>query len=132
MVARTRLGRICQGLALHIVAALIIGYFAFQGYHGNYGLLAQRQFEQDVVDLTLERDTLRAARSQWEYAVAATGFLVFGGLLALARAIIASRPIASMSILKSIEHDAAVRAARMRARQPGDGERGMVERSRAA
>jgi hypothetical protein len=51
------------------------------------------------------------------------------------RAIEASRPIASMSILKSIENDAAVRAARMRARQldaQDDGERGMVERSRAA
>jgi hypothetical protein len=70
-----------------------------------------------------------AARSQWEYAFAATGFLVFGGLLALGRSIIASRPIASMSILKSIEHDAAVRAARLRARQ--DGERS-IERSRAA
>jgi hypothetical protein len=35
-----------------------------------------------------------------------------------------------MSILKSIEHDAAVRAARLRARQ--DGERGIAERSGAA
>ena len=74
------------------------------------------------------------ARRQWEYAFAATGFLAFGGILALARAIEASRPIASMSILKSIEHDAVVRAARMRARQPESGEedRGLVERSRAA
>ena len=76
-----------------------------------------------------------AARRNWEYAFAATGMLAFGGLLALVRAIEASRPIASMSILKSIENDAAVRAARMRARQldtDGDGERGLVERSRAA
>lgn len=76
-----------------------------------------------------------AARRNWEYALAATGMLAFGGLLALVRAIEASRPIASMSILKSIENDAAVRAARMRARQldtDDDGERGLVERSRAA
>jgi hypothetical protein len=76
-----------------------------------------------------------AARRNWEYAIAATGMLAFGGLLALVRAIEASRPIASMSILKSIENDAAVRAARMRARQlDGDdaAERGLVERSRAA
>jgi hypothetical protein len=76
-----------------------------------------------------------AARRNWEYAFAATGMLAFGGLLALVRAIEASRPIASMSILKSIENDAAVRAARMRARQldtDDDGERGLVERSRAA
>lgn len=69
MVARTRLGRILQGLALHLLAALVIGYFAFQGYHGNYGLLAQRKFEQEVADLTLERDTLRTERSYWEQRV---------------------------------------------------------------
>jgi hypothetical protein len=75
-----------------------------------------------------------AARRNWEYAFAATGMLAFGGLLALVRAIEASRPIASMSILKSIEKDAAVRAARTRARQldTDDGERGLAERSRAA
>lgn len=69
MVARTRLGRILQGLALHICAALIIGYFAFQGYHGNYGLLAQRAFEREIEDLTIERDTLRAERAYWEHRV---------------------------------------------------------------
>ena len=69
MVARTRLGRILQGLALHLCAALIIGYFAFQGYHGNYGLLAQREFEQEAAALTLERDTLRAERAHWELRV---------------------------------------------------------------
>ena len=76
-----------------------------------------------------------AARRQWEYAFATTGVLAFGGLLALVRAIEASRPIASMSILKSIESDAAVRAARMRARQLDSeeaAERGLLERSRAA
>jgi cell division protein FtsB len=69
MVARTRLGRILQGLALHLCAALIIGYFAFQGYHGNYGLLAQRAFEQEIASLTLERDTLRTERAHWEHRV---------------------------------------------------------------
>jgi cell division protein FtsB len=69
MVARTRLGRILQGLALHIFAALIIGYFAFQGYHGDYGLLAQRAYEQQIRDLTLERDTLRQERGHWEHRV---------------------------------------------------------------
>src|SRR5690606_24138304 len=44
-------------------------YFAFHGYHGNYGLLAQRHFEQEIADLTIERDTLRAARSQREHRV---------------------------------------------------------------
>jgi cell division protein FtsB len=69
MIARTRLGRMMQGLALHVCAWLIIGYFAFQGYHGNYGLLAQRQFEKETADLTLQRDTLRAERAHWEQRV---------------------------------------------------------------
>lgn len=56
-----------------------------------------------------------AARRQWEYAFAAAGVFSFAGLLAFVRAIEASRPFASLSILESIERDAAVRAARMRA-----------------
>jgi cell division protein FtsB len=66
MVARTRLGRILQSLALHLGAAAIIGYFAFQAYHGNYGLLAQRAFEQEITNLSLERDALKAERADWE------------------------------------------------------------------
>lgn len=69
MVARTRLGRILQGLALHVFAALVIGYFAFQGYHGDYGLLAQRAYEQQLGDLMLERDALRRERAYWEHRV---------------------------------------------------------------
>ncbi len=56
-----------------------------------------------------------SARRHWEYALASSGALSFGGLLALVRSIEASRPVASLTILESIERDAAVRAARMRA-----------------
>jgi cell division protein FtsB len=69
MIARTRSGRILQGLALHLGAALIIGYFAFQAYHGDFGLLAQRAFEQEIAALTIERDALRADRAYWEHRV---------------------------------------------------------------
>ena len=69
MVARTRLGRILQSLALHLGAAAIIGYFAFQGYHGNYGLLAQRGYEQEIAKLTLERDALKIERADLEHHV---------------------------------------------------------------
>lgn len=58
-------------------------------------------------------------RRKWEYAIAAAGVLSFAGLLALVRSIGASRPFASLSILESIERDAAVRAARMRALADG-------------
>jgi cell division protein FtsB len=69
MIARTRLGRILQGLALHLGAAAIIGYFAFQAYHGNYGLLAQRGYEQEIANLTLERDALKLERAELEHRV---------------------------------------------------------------
>lgn len=72
-----------------------------------------------------------AARQQWEYAFAASGALSFCGLLAFVRAIEASRPIASMSILESIERDAAVRAARMRARSLDSGGQAPLERTLA-
>ena len=69
MVARTRLGRILQSLVLQLGAAVIIGYFAFQAYHGNYGLLAQRGYEQEIANLTLERDALKLERAELEHRV---------------------------------------------------------------
>ena len=66
MIARSRLGRFLQSLALLVGAAAIIGYFAVQAYHGNYGLLAQRAFEEEITNLSLERDALRAERADWE------------------------------------------------------------------
>ncbi len=77
-----------------------------------------------------------SARRQWEYAFASSGVLSFSGLLALVRSIEASRPFASLSILASIERDAAVRAARMRALTADDGikplERALRPQNRAA
>ncbi len=71
------------------------------------------------------------ARRHWEYALATAGVLTFGGLLTFVRAIEASRPIASLAILESIERDAAVRAARSRA-QPVDGQKEPLQRNVAA
>ena len=77
-----------------------------------------------------------SARRQWEYAFASSGVLSFIGLLALVRSIEASRPIASMAIIESIERDAAVRAARMRALSADGGvkplERALRPQNRAA
>ena len=77
-----------------------------------------------------------SARRQWEYAFAASGVLSFIGLLALVRSIEASRPVASMAIIESIERDAAVRAARMRALSKDGGikplERALRPQNRAA
>lgn len=80
---------------------------------------------------TIVPDDFETARHHWEYAIATVGALSFGALLAVVRAVEASRPIASLSILESIERDVAVRAARERARAI-DGEKAPVQRHIAA
>jgi hypothetical protein len=73
-----------------------------------------------------------AARDQWEYSHAAASLLGIAALLTLMRSIEISRPFVSISILESIERDAAVRAARMRALASAngdvDGSRGLQAR----
>jgi len=66
MIIRTRWRSILQTVTLHLGAAALIGYFAFQGYNGQYGLLARRSFEQQHAELTRERDRLRAQREAIE------------------------------------------------------------------
>jgi cell division protein FtsB len=70
MVVRTRLGRLLQGAALYLVAALLVGYFAFHAYHGNHGIVAKRAFETEAAALERERDALREQRVAWERRVA--------------------------------------------------------------
>src|SRR3990170_4981742 len=66
MVVRTRIGSFLKGLALYVVAALLVGYFAFHAYHGNHGIVASRAFEQEAMQLDRERNALRAERDGWE------------------------------------------------------------------
>ncbi|QIB35708.1 FtsB family cell division protein [Ancylobacter pratisalsi] len=66
MIIRTRWRSILQTVTLHLGAAVLIGYFAFQGYNGQYGLLARRGFERQLTELTAERDQLRAHREAIE------------------------------------------------------------------
>lgn len=80
---------------------------------------------------TIVPEDFESLRHQWEYALATAGVLSFGSLLAVVRAIEASRPIASLAILASIERDAAVRAARGRALAL-DGDKRQLERNVAA
>jgi len=70
MIARTRLGRFFRGLVLHAIAASLIGYFALQAFHGNYGLDARKGYEEDIARLTRERDELRSQRGELERRVA--------------------------------------------------------------
>ena len=62
MITRTRWRSIIQTLTLHLGAAALIGYFAFQGYGGQYGLVAKRSFEQQLNSLTEELAELRTQR----------------------------------------------------------------------
>jgi len=62
MIIRTRWRSILQTVTLHLGAAALIGYFAFQGYNGQYGVLARRSFEAQIAELTAERDKLRKQR----------------------------------------------------------------------
>jgi cell division protein FtsB len=66
MIARTRVGRFFRGLLLYAVAASLIGYFALQAFHGNYGLDARKGYEEDITRLTRERDELQSERKEIE------------------------------------------------------------------
>ncbi|TSJ61482.1 septum formation initiator family protein [Starkeya sp. 3C] len=66
MIIRTRWRSIFQTVTLHLGAAALIGYFAVQGYNGQYGLIARRTFEQQHAELTEERDKLRTQRQALE------------------------------------------------------------------
>jgi len=76
-------------------------------------------------------DNVEVLRQRWEFVAAIAGVLSVGALLAFVRAVVASRPIASLAILESISRDAAVRAARERAK-PRDGEGIDVAKSNVA
>lgn len=62
MITRTRWRTFFQTLTLYLGATLLIGYFAFQGYGGQYGLAAKRTFEHEHAELTDELATLRTQR----------------------------------------------------------------------
>lgn len=62
MIIRTRWRSFFQTVTLHLGAAALVGYFAFQGYNGQYGLLARRTFAQQHANLVEERDRLHAQR----------------------------------------------------------------------
>jgi cell division protein FtsB len=66
MMTRTRRRTIFQTIVLHLGAAALIGYFAVQGYNGQYGLIAKRSFAQQHTALSEELDALRAQREAME------------------------------------------------------------------
>ena len=70
MVTRRRLRTVLTTLGLYLGAALLIGYFGVNAYTGNHGIHARQALDLQSARLTVERDTLRAERQQWERRVA--------------------------------------------------------------
>jgi len=70
MVTRSRLQSILTGLALYVMAAGIIGYFAISAYTGRNGLTAQQELDQGIVSLTRELEQLKSERAELERRVA--------------------------------------------------------------
>jgi cell division protein FtsB len=70
MVTRKRLRSILNALALYTMAALVIGYFGVNAYTGNHGLRAKQDLDQQIAELTVELNSVRAERLDWERRVA--------------------------------------------------------------
>jgi cell division protein FtsB len=70
MVSRKRLRSFLAILGLYAGAALMIGYFAINAYTGNHGLKAQQDIDQQIAELTIERERVKLERAEWQRRVA--------------------------------------------------------------
>ncbi len=66
MVMRRRLRNFLNTIALYAIAALLIGYFGVNAYTGEHGLIAKRDLDQDIAQLTFDLDTVKAERAVWQ------------------------------------------------------------------
>jgi len=69
MVTHRRRRSILTALALYILAAAFIGYFAVNAFTGNHGLHAQQDLEQQMASIKDELEALKAERAEWEQRV---------------------------------------------------------------
>jgi cell division protein FtsB len=69
MVTRSRFKAFVTGVALYVMAAMLIGYFGVNAYTGKYGLNAQQELDQEIVALTAELIRLKQERSHVEQRV---------------------------------------------------------------
>ena len=70
MVSHRRRRSILTALALYVLAALFIGYFAVNAFTGDHGLRAQQDLDQQTAAMKLELERLKAERTDWERRVA--------------------------------------------------------------
>lgn len=66
MQSRSRLQTILATLVLHLGAAAVIGYFAYHAYNGDHGLVARRNYEQEMKELEADLANLKALRKAIE------------------------------------------------------------------
>lgn len=66
MQSRSRLQTILATLVLHLGAAAVIGYFAYHAYNGDHGLVARRNYEQEMRELEADLANLKALRKAIE------------------------------------------------------------------
>ncbi|WP_029005172.1 FtsB family cell division protein [Azorhizobium doebereinerae] len=66
MQTRSRLRTFFIAVLLYLVAGGVIGYFAYHAYNGDHGLMAKRNYEQDVLRLEGELAALKAQRREME------------------------------------------------------------------
>jgi len=69
MVTHRRRRSILTALALYLLAAAFIGYFAVNAFTGNHGLRAQQDLEQQMASIKDELDGLKSERAEWEQRV---------------------------------------------------------------
>jgi cell division protein FtsB len=66
MVTRRWLRSVLSTLALYTIAALLVGYFWINAYTGEHGLIAKRDLDQDIAQLTRDLDTVKAEHAVWQ------------------------------------------------------------------
>ncbi len=60
---------ILTALALYVLAAAFIGYFAVNAFTGNHGLRAQQDLEQQMASMKDELSRLKSERVVWDQRV---------------------------------------------------------------
>ncbi len=66
MQTRSRLRAFFFAVLLYLVSGGVIGYFAYHAYNGDHGLMAKRNYEQEVERLQGELATLKAQHREIE------------------------------------------------------------------
>jgi cell division protein FtsB len=66
MVSRPRIKSFITALCLHLIAAMVIGYFGIHAYTGDRGLKARKNLDQRIAELTAELASTKAEREGWQ------------------------------------------------------------------